>query len=260
MINLILWYKKNKLVIFFQIVELNGISFTMQIISGNEFNALCDDANHQILKYISNHKPKIIETADNAIIKVFYQKKKWYSRDRYYPKGKRFYNNANHLNHLNVMAPEVDKLQYCPELKLYTVKYKKYPGKECREWIAENQPVALSDVFQFIASLHAKGIFFRAIHLANILYDPKKGFALIDVADVYFKKKPLGLLARYRNIKHLFRAIEDKAYWQQVGIEKIMALYLAGTHYSPTVKKMMQFLGVLTIKFKVPYLRLSPNV
>jgi hypothetical protein len=80
-----------------------------------------------------------------------------------------------------------------------------------REYLQQN-PVEdsfLQLLGEFIAHLHAKGIFFRSAHFGNIIYTPDKQFGLIDISDMSISPFSLNIFKRLRNLKHIFRIDED---------------------------------------------------
>tara|TARA_R110001592_G_scaffold363352_2_gene684792 strand:- start:58669 stop:58977 length:309 start_codon:yes stop_codon:yes gene_type:complete len=62
---------------------------------------------------------------------------------------------------------------------------------------------------KFIRDLHEKGIYFRSLHLGNIVLTPENQFGLIDISDMKFYRKPLSKNRRLRNFKHCSRYLED---------------------------------------------------
>jgi RIO-like serine/threonine protein kinase len=55
----------------------------------------------------------------------------------------------------------------------------------------------------FIRSLHERGIYFRSLHLGNVLLLPDGDFGLIDFLDIRFRRPPLGKRLVRRNLAHL---------------------------------------------------------
>ena len=64
---------------------------------------------------------------------------------------------------------------------------------------------------------HQKGICFRSLPLGNIVRMPSGELGLNDVADMTFKIRALGRMARLRNVKHMLRYIEDMSWRELVG-------------------------------------------
>lgn len=173
--------------------------------------------------------PKVFESNDNCIIKLFRQRK-LISGNRIYPYGKRFVRNAKKLMAIGIKAVDIE---FCKRLQgsmTYVVKYKKLPGKDVRECVQENPPIEFwQNLAKFIADLHEKGIFFRGIHLGNILCLDNDEFALIDITTVKFNKTPLSLQARRRNLNHLVNYRDDEHHFQDFGKAKFLSYYFQYT-------------------------------
>lgn len=81
---------------------------------------------------------------------------------------------------------------------------------------AESQ-VLRAAVRTFVTGLHQKGIYFRSLHLGNIVRMTSGQLGLIDVADMTLKRRALGQMARRRNMKHMLRYAEDASWLELVG-------------------------------------------
>lgn len=60
--------------------------------------------------------------------------------------------------------------------------------------------------------LHRKGIYFRSLHLGNVILTPNGEFGLIDFSDMRIYPWPLPKFMRVRNIRRL-RGIESERDW-----------------------------------------------
>lgn len=209
----------------------------MVIISKHEFHTFCTRSNLKLLKFNING-PKIFETDDNEIIKVFYPRKKWLSSDRFIPYAKRFCDNAERLRNRGFKTLNITKVQYCRDLQTYIITYQKLSGVDARI-VAQNDHSIVDNVASLLADLHNKGIFFRSIHLENILSQDDGKLALLDIVDVKFKNNPLSTYLRFRNLKHLFLIEDDKKFWEDYGIDNFLKAYFKYTHLSSFSKKMM---------------------
>lgn len=207
----------------------------MDIISCHEFAAICHDTNTQIIKFGKVDQPKVFEKNGNTIIKLFYPKRRKITSDRIRPRAIRFYRNVDKLFGRGYSVPRIDKMQFCPDLKMYLLYYPKIQGCNVRYHAQNGNLDIITEVARLLADLHKKGIFFRSIHLENLLYQPDGKFALLDVTDVKFRSGALSLYLRYRNIKHLLNEPMDKEIWHAFGISRFMSEYFrfAGLkHYS----------------------------
>lgn len=197
----------------------------MQIIHAREFEQIC---NHdtKIIKFgRSLEQPKIYETADDTIIKLFYPKRRRFSSDKFKPYAFRFCNNIEKLRSLGYAVPEVIKINYCPDNKIYLVFYKKMAGTDLRSYVKQHGVHVIEQVAKLVADLHQRGVFFRSIHLENLLRLDDGKIGLLDIVDMRFKSRPLSLHMRYRNIKHMFADTNDMQLWKDYGKQRFLNNY-----------------------------------
>lgn len=195
----------------------------MDIISSQEFNAIVKEAT--IIKYgRSLSHPKVLENK-NTIIKLFYRKRRLLSSDRVKPQALRFYRNTLSLNANGYNVPHVFKIQYCVEQRIFLIYYHKIEGQDIRSLASQGHLNIIQDVAKLIANLHQQGIFFRSIHLENLLYKSNGTIALIDISDLKIQSKSLSIYQRYRNLKHLLKVPHDKDVWDAYGITNFLHLY-----------------------------------
>jgi hypothetical protein len=196
----------------------------MDMITLEEFNVLCNQPNNKLLKRASGAKPKVIETDTDDIIKIFYSRKKNPFSSNKCPALK-FKKHAEKLASYQIGAPKIDALRYCPDLDTHFVCYSKIKGDDIRYLIRSGQNHMIASFATFLANLHNNGIYFRSLHLANIVYQENAQFALIDIVDMRFKENSLSFYMRYRNLKHMFIYRNDHHFWAQYGIENFMETY-----------------------------------
>jgi tRNA A-37 threonylcarbamoyl transferase component Bud32 len=213
----------------------------MDIISTDEFNTICQDSSMKVLKVGRGDLPKVMEKNGDTIIKIFYPKKSKFSSDRIWPRAMRFYKNVKRLQSNGYHAPEITKVQFCSDLKIYLLHYRKLDGQDVRSLVQSGQLHIIKEVAHLVANLHTQGIFFRSIHLENLLYQPDNKFALLDVADVRFKSKNLSLSIRYRNLKHLFLVQMDKPSWKAFGINQFMNEYFKHANLALPSRKLLSW-------------------
>lgn len=222
----------------------------MDIISSQEFNDLCQDDNIKTIKFGKIDQPKVFEKNGDTIIKLFYPKKSRLSSDRIWPRAMRFYRNMKTLQHHGYDAPIVTKVQFCPDLKIYLMHYPKIQGNDVRNLAKNGKLNIIHHVAQLVADLHTNGIFFRSIHLENLLYKPDGKFALLDVTDVRFRKKALNFYSRYRNIKHLLLEPNDRDLWQAFGINNFMHEYFKLAELPKYSRAIISYLIKRTVKIE----------
>ena len=78
----------------------------------------------------------------------------------------RFYKNAQKLLKRGVRAPLVNGVIHCPEISLKAVKYKEIPGNDLRYRLSLGEIECMTNLPDYIAMLHRKGIFFGRSILA----------------------------------------------------------------------------------------------
>lgn len=61
----------------------------------------------------------------------------------------------------------------------------------------------------FIRDLHNKGIYFRSLHLGNIVLTPEGSLGLIDIADMSVQSRPLSAAKARRNLAHFSRLLHQ---------------------------------------------------
>ena len=179
----------------------------MRNLSLQEFNKLTQSS---IILADDEYGKKVLELVDHSIIKLF-RVKRFISQATLYSPARRFANNAKRLKQLNIPTISLIDLYRIKSIKRTAVHYQQLKGIMVREYL-QNHSVDnefLKNLGQFIAVLHAKGIYFRSAHFGNIIYTPDKQFGLIDISDMSISRFPLGTFKRLRNLKHIFRLPED---------------------------------------------------
>lgn len=217
----------------------------MQVISSHEFYSLLNKPNIKQLKTTYN-RPKLLETQDNEIIKIFYPRKKLISSNAYKPYALRFASNAKQLRDLGFETPIINNIQHCPELNTYVLTYKRLQGIDTRVLANNQHPDIINQVARFIAELHNKGVFFRSIHLENLLYQDNGHFALLDIVDVQFNNKPLATYMRFRNLKHFLLIKDDRLFWKNYGVNQFLDSYFQFSKISYISKKILSTLDMYT--------------
>lgn len=158
--------------------------------------------------------PKVLKLVDGSFFKLF-RRKRWFSSELIYPYVKRFADNASMLNKIGIKTPKITALYrfFVNSIKFTAVRYIPLEGETLRHALKESnakQQEAL--VVQFavlVAKLHQHGVYFRSIHLANVLVMANGELGLIDFADMSKQSSPLSKSKRLRNLKHLKRYQED---------------------------------------------------
>jgi len=202
----------------------------MKTISREEYHRLFD-GNTKILEKDKFGK-KVVETSDKKIIKIF-RLKSYFSSAFLNPYAVRFKKNAECLKHLGIPTVTVDKIAYCPEEKRYIIIYQKLEGSTLRQVFEHSyDPGLLLKLAKFIANLHRNGVYFRSLHLGNILLMEKDKLGLIDIADMRVLRKSLSPRLRVRNFRHLVRYADDVSIIKQLGLSCFLVHYLKTANQS----------------------------
>lgn len=190
------------------------------------------------LIYGTPEYPKVCRTNDGFILKWFYPRG-GISSDRFFPYAKRFIKHAFQLDQKGIESVHVQGWLFDPQTQAYIVIYPEIDGMTVRQAMMSNMAEIVMDSFvDFIVELHERGVFFRGIHLANVLVrevatpesetaevTPQLSFSLIDITDCRVKHNKLNRLERLRNIKHMLSNIEDSAIFAAYGVERFLERY-----------------------------------
>ena len=161
---------------------------------------------------------KVLLLPDGNFIKLF-RRKRLISSAALFPYAKRFADNASHLRQRGVPCPSVLHTWRVPAIKRDMVHYEPLPGKTLRQLIAHPQhfnDLQLLERFgQFVAELHRQGIYFRSVHLGNVVLTPDNRLGLIDIADLRTFRRSLPKSMCLRNFQHMRRYKQDVAWLLQ---------------------------------------------
>lgn len=150
--------------------------------------------------------PKVIRLTDGQLLKVFRPRRRlWLAR--LMPQAKRFKLNAERLLSLSVRVPIVGECLWLDKDQAVSAcLYPPLPGQSLDQIYRRSRSEFLSllpALATFIHSLHQSGIYFRSLHLGNVLSLPDGEFGLIDFLDIRFKRGPLRAKLIKRNFQHL---------------------------------------------------------
>lgn len=157
--------------------------------------------------------PKVYLLKDGSFLKLF-RRKRFFSSEALHPYARRFAENATALHSLLIPAPEVKGVYRIADPFRTAVHYIGLPGSTMRASMRkadEAERERLTRRFgQLLAHLHDAGIYFRSIHLGNVIVLPNQELGLIDFADMQICRNSLSLSKRRRNIRHTQRYEEDR--------------------------------------------------
>ncbi|MCX4026098.1 toluene tolerance protein [Endozoicomonas sp. SM1973] len=202
----------------------------MKILSREEFNQLTKGA---AIVEQDGCGVKVLSLLDGTFLKLF-RNKRFISSARIYPYARRFADNANSLKKAGIRSVtvlETYKIKLPPRS---IVRYQPLSGKTVREVAIGNLDALkqnqIKKIAQFIATLHNKGVYFRSLHLGNILITTDGSLGLIDIADMKFYNKPLSVGKRIRNFRHLMRYKNDAKLLLQNEPVSFIDSYLEANH------------------------------
>lgn len=151
---------------------------------------------------------KVLRLADGSFIKLF-RRKSWISKSLFNPPAKRFARNALELQKRGIPCPSVINLFYLDDPYRSVVHYEPLEGSTLRDNLLTDGGVWQIDQLERLASfvnrIHDLGVYFRSLHLGNIVQTPEGELGLIDISDMNCRSRPLPPDLRKRNMKHLFR-------------------------------------------------------
>ncbi len=191
--------------------------------NSQSYNSIVKDA--EVLTK-DTYGDKVILLNDGRIAK-FFRLKKILSSALLWPYAKRFVRAEKILKSYNIPTVTVTNLFKVPSIKRDMVVYQPLEGESLRDIIkkTENPSQIISDFASFFASLHDKGIYFRAIHFNNVFITENGEFGLIDMSDLYYSFMPLTISKRVRNFKPIFHYKDDREALESISLEKFLNIY-----------------------------------
>ncbi|AXO60323.1 toluene tolerance protein [Pseudomonas sp. phDV1] len=154
--------------------------------------------------------PKVYRLANGNFLKLF-RRKRLLSSALLQPYSMRFLGNAKRLHKLGI--PTLTPLSGFQLQKpgMTAVLYQPLPGETLKDiYLAapERLHKLLPELTAFIRKLHRLGIYFRSLHLGNIVLTPEGVLGLIDIADLSIQRRPLSKAKRKRNLAHFERLLK----------------------------------------------------
>ena len=194
----------------------------MNVLDHQEFLAL--KAGAEVLEQDA-HGEKVLRLTNGSLIKLF-RRKRLVSSTAWYPYAQRFADNAEALAQRGIPVPRVIDIWRIPSIKRDAVHYHPLEGVTLRSL---NRPgsnidlAALKTRFtDFIIHLHRLGIYFRSLHLGNVILTPAGELGLIDFSDLRIYRASLPTFMCRRNIR---RMLEMPAESDWIDTEAILAAH-----------------------------------
>ncbi len=155
--------------------------------------------------------PKVLLSADGQTIHKLFRRKRWFSSALIKPYALRFVDNADRLRALGFNTLEAGGISWCRGLGYHLVSYPLLVGSSLREHLQRDERDGVfTQLGEIVAQLHQNGVYFRSLHLGNLLRLESNELALIDVADIRFYRGPLSKSRRLRNFRPLLNRPEDR--------------------------------------------------
>lgn len=156
---------------------------------------------------------KVLLLEDGTILKLF-RRKRLISSALLFPYAQRFADNIDALKKRGIPCPEVIATYRIASISRDAVRYTPLPGLTVRQVLKEHGESAplRAELGTFIAHLHDRGVYFRSLHLGNVILTPEAKLGLIDISDMKCQRRPLSDSKRLRNFQHLLRYKEDRAW------------------------------------------------
>lgn len=220
----------------------------VQSLKPQAFEQLCSNA-HVI--EADGLGPKVLRLEDGSFLKLF-RARNWYTSGSFNPYSERFASNSEQLRERGIPSPAILGLY---ELQDHSsaVQYQPLPGLTLRQALQSldsSLRESLIERFgQFMAQLHERGIYFRSLHLGNVLLMDDGEFGLIDVADMRLYPSALRNALRQRNLRHMQRYPQDRNWLFETHFEQLAKGYASVASPAATAKIRAQ---VLRLKRPAP--------
>ena len=205
----------------------------MQQLALSAYESLRDGA--EVLE-ADRYGDKVLRLTDGNFLKLF-RRKRLISSAALYPYAQRFADNAQTLQQLGIPCPRTIAVYRIPGIARDAVHYEPLPGDTLRQLIVagDNGNELRAQLGELIASLHDRGVYFRSLHLGNVVRTPEGRLGLIDIADMKTRRRPLNRLQRKRNFAHMLRYTEDRQWLLADQGTALAAAYLRASpvHWKP---------------------------
>lgn len=167
--------------------------------------------------------------ADRNIVKVWWPRDgrlRWLARLQARRGARRFTAACADLAYAGIAAPRI--LRSGASDGVSWVQYRRIPGVTLLDLVLAGEPLPAPALAGFLVDLHDRGVFFRALNLANLVRLPgSAGFALIDVAGTRIHRGALTERARVRNLASLITHPRDIGHMFGGFGQELVAAYAA---------------------------------
>lgn len=157
---------------------------------------------------------KVMILQDGTFLKLF-RRKRLITSAAIWPYAQRFADNAKKLEKLGIPCPEIIQVYRIPSIERDAVHYHPLSGQTLRDIYSgeAEYPDDLRERFlEFVEHIQDLGVYFRSIHLGNVVLTPEGELGLIDISDMKIFRRPLSKWQRKRNKEHMISNTHDQAW------------------------------------------------
>ncbi|MES2553205.1 MAG: hypothetical protein V4588_06020 [Pseudomonadota bacterium] len=207
--------------------EYGGWGWRSELLTVDGYQALLQTAAKVLERNEEGVKVARLENGD--ILKVF-RVKHLISSARIFSYGRSFCRNSQRLAAMNIPTVQVKNLYHLQGSSSSAVVYLPLEGNTVMELLrSQRLTEALSErLGGFIAHLHDSGVYFRGLHMGNIVLTPSGEFGLIDISEMTIFPWRLSRHRRLRNFARFWRNVGDKFTFGQERIHALVRGYRAG--------------------------------
>ena len=195
----------------------------MRIVTANQLQDWLDQG--AVLEKDS-HGPKVVRLPSGDLLKIFRSRRNPLL-ERLLPAARRFHKNSKRLNDLGIATPKVHDTFWIARNSISACVYAPLQGTPLDSLFSSARgefSALVQELATYILLMHRRGIYFRSLHLGNILQTPDGGFGLIDFLDMRFKRAPLSRRLVRRNFEHL-RGYLQRRKVEGFPLEELLAAY-----------------------------------
>ncbi len=190
----------------------------------------------------------------NEIIKIF-NVRGYISSGFFNTYASRIIKNSIKLKDHEISSIEItNELAFQYNNRLSGVSYKYIPGKTYRDLGNKITKEMITDLAKYISIIHKKGIYFRAMHLGNILLHNKKLF-LIDIAKIHFYPWPLFIFTRARAFRRMIKYKDDIEHFGLINYKYLVSEYMVSSKFNSFERIRFQLYLTIFSKIKYKYLK-----
>jgi hypothetical protein len=190
----------------------------------------------------------------NEIIKIF-NVRGYLSSGFFNTYASRIIKNSIRLKEHEIPSIEItNELAFQYNNRLSGVSYKYIPGKTYRDLGNKITKEMITDLAKYISIIHKKGIYFRAMHLGNILLHNKKLF-LIDIAKIHFYPWSLFIFTRARAFRRMIKYQDDIKHFGLINYKNLISEYMVSSKFNHFERIRFQLYLTIFSKIKYKYLK-----